>query len=124
MRTLFEIIESVKNAQGAAIEELVFALLALDALYTFDRAKLRQLWKEVEKRSTDSTLRAIVSMSVDTSLKRVKKALNEDPKKWLGPDNIPGNPEYDKRRAAAIALFNAVVKDVKKKKEKDGKGNN
>jgi hypothetical protein len=85
MRTLYDIIAEAKAGGKPAYDELLYALLAVDAL-----AHMAEFWAE-------------------ESFQRNKGALNADPKAWLGWDNDPSNPEYRKRRKIAIRLAEAAL---------------
>lgn len=114
MRTLFDIIESVKCNQGAATDELVYALLALDAVHTFTAMDLRKFHSTSDSR----VAKVMGDMLIDDDFQRTKRALKEDPKKWLGWDNDPANPEYQKRREVALKLLDRAIAKLAERESK------
>jgi hypothetical protein len=90
MKRLKDIIDEVKSGGIPSVDELRYAVCALDALSTFDASDLRKNrgWEE--------------------SFNRWKRTLAVDPKQWVGWENDPDNPEYQKRRAAAMAFLDKV----------------
>jgi hypothetical protein len=105
MRTLFEIIESAKDGNMPTHEECYWAMLGLSALHYFDHSNLRTLcFKE--------TINPIIKkLKAEESFKRFQLALNKSPKDWVGWNNDPANPEYQKMRAVGTKLLNKVLKD-------------
>lgn len=81
--------DGVINTRGRACtkEELYFALLAEGSLGVFSRQTI---------------------MNAATEPRGRKRAGECDPQKWMG-DNVPGNPEYDRRRTASLALLERVA---------------
>ena len=100
MRTLSEIISAAKSNEPVDVEELRYALCALEGLASFDSMELRRLAEE-KKPSTWSRY--------ELSFHRWKAALSKSPKEWLGSQYDPANPEYQKRRIAANKLMNAAL---------------
>src|SRR4051794_29298099 len=96
MRTLFEIVDGAKDGNRPSPEECYFAMLALSALLAMDHHDLRDVC------SDPRPLKCRLLM--DGSFRRCKAALDADPQKWLG-DQVPGNPEYDRFRAAGKRLL-------------------
>ncbi len=107
--TLFEIIEAVKSGNGAAVDrrELEHALVAMEALCTFSGRALMQLHKDATENGPALKMRAEREYLED--FRRVKTALGRCPTEWLGPDNVPESPEYQRRRAAALRLFDRLI---------------
>jgi len=108
MRTLFEIIEQIKSGGRPDYEELRYAIMALDALSTFDHMAMRKI-AEREKEGKKPFLVSSAVFQHDEQFKRWKTALNSDPKKWCGESNDPDSPEYQKCRALALRLFKKVT---------------
>lgn len=96
MRTLFEIIESAQDNRPTTHEECLYAMLVIDALWHFDRRDLRNL-------AFDNT-KVPVRVLAKESFARCKKALQIDPKVYLG-SNDPANPDYQRMRKALLAEF-------------------
>jgi len=102
MRTLLEIIEAAKDGEKPTHDECYWAMLALDALSTFDQKTIRDLAADPPSAVVKVFGRAHVH---EESFKRMKTALNTDPQKWVGPNHDPSNPDVQKRRALAKAVF-------------------
>lgn len=99
MRNLFEIVDGAMDGNMPTHEECYWAMLALSALHYFDYSDLRSLcFKE-------KTNPAINKLKVEESFKRFQAALNKSPKEWIGPDNDPSNPEYQKFRKIEAKIF-------------------
>lgn len=92
MRTLFEIVESAKDGTKPTYDECYWAMLALSALSHFDKQDLRELAHGKPSKLLTPQFRS------EESFKRWKAALNRDPKSYVGWENDPSNPEYQKRR--------------------------
>lgn len=108
MRTLYEIIEAVKDDAPATEEELRYALIAYQSLHHFDTMALRRLAEHPE--------RCIGPLGIKfertEAFNRHKAALNIDPKTYVGWNNDPKNPQYQKERQVAVKIFEAAVKMV------------
>lgn len=115
MRKLFEIIEDLKSGKKPSHDECYWAVLALDALSTLDGSAIRRLAKRVEAHGE----KTLADLDRNEWFRRWKDALHKDPKTYLGPNHDPSNPEYQKRRQAALKLYNKVAKELEQKK-KDG----
>ena len=100
MRTLSEIVEGAKDGQRPTAEECYWAMLALDTLAHFDRHALMRLIDESAK----------VEIMANESLARFRRAMDVDPRKWMGWDNDPANPLYQKQRRMAIAILQKARK--------------
>lgn len=111
MRTLFEIIESVKDGERPYYEELRYALVALDNLAWFDR-------KDMTKLAVAENVPAVWGLKGNESFKRWKRAMGKDPKKWLGPGYDPDTAECQAMRKTAFAIGRAA--GVLPKEESNG----
>jgi len=87
MKTLYEIIAEAKDGGKPEYDELLYGLLALDALAHFDRDFIISL---PEKPSRQRHL----EMWAEETFKRYKSALEKPPREWLGPNYDPANPYY------------------------------
>jgi len=102
MRTLLEIIEAVKDNEEVTLDELKYALLAIDALWHFDKNDLSRLRSKIIEGKP--VLSIVCKDARDRAFHRVKAALEKNPKEWLGWKNDPKNPEYQEFRKFAFAL--------------------
>jgi hypothetical protein len=105
MRTLYEIIEAAKDGEMPSQEECYWAMLALDSLGTFDRSAIRSIASDLPKPSKFK-----IELEYKTSFDRIKRALNTDPRKWIGPNYNPSNPEYQKTRQLGKCLVGKKVR--------------
>lgn len=108
MRTTLEILIAVKESRPVEFEELRLALVALDSIHHFTGNALNDLIEAVEETPKASWVRAHFAKE---TRQRMFEALKTDPGIWLGPANIPGNPEHDKyyRMALAVARSAGVL---------------
>lgn len=109
METLYEIIENVKDNKRPDYEELRYALLVLDFMFNMDHSNLR---KELLSDKKDPEF--IREIKAQNSFDMAKGALNKPPKDYLGWDNDPENPEYQKRREMSNKIFNNFLTQRKK----------
>lgn len=107
--TLYEIIEAVKQNEPVDPEAVRYALLAMDSLHTFTKTDLRKLAMHPDKAHRR------VQRMAEADFNRVKRAIDKDPKEWLGWDNDPENPEYRQRQAAAVELVQKLIKNKENK---------
>ncbi len=103
MRTLGEIITAAKDGEKPSYDELLYALVALEALFTFDHSFVVELpYKPSHQKHPE--------LWSEESFNRVKRAMEKPPKDWLGWNNDPANPEYQKRRKVALAIWDKATK--------------
>lgn len=105
MRTLSEIIDAVKSNQPSTHEECIYALCALDSLATFDKMDLMKMGSDEQ----DGKPRLWAWMRYEESFNRWKLALAKSPREWLGDNNDPLNPAYQKRRRVANRILDAAL---------------
>jgi hypothetical protein len=106
MRTLFEIIEAAKNNEATTPDECRYAMMAIDALSTFTTRDLRNIGFEIREAKVMGAKRL-----AEEDHKRWHRALNKAPDEWLGHENDPNNPDYQKRRRISLGLMRKVIKD-------------
>lgn len=104
MRSTLDIIIAVKDSQPVTEQELKYALLALSAMNHFAERDIDNMLDAIETGRQDLiTLRAsFVNQSRET---RRFKSMKLPVDKYLGPNNIPGSPEYEKRMKMNKAIF-------------------
>ena len=112
MRTLFEIIECAKGEgiDHCTKEELYWALRALDGLSTMTRSDFRKVVHRPSKIVTPEHI-------LEENFQLVKRTINTDPQKWIGADNVPGNPEYDAHRKMSFNILRMAERRLKEKEE-------
>lgn len=99
MKTLGDIIEACKDGQKLPYEDVFYALIAMDALSSFDTMALRKLAFDPPAKLMTAEWQA------NESWDRWKRAYEKPPKEWLGWNNDPENPDYQKRRTVALKLY-------------------
>ena len=104
MRKLIDIIEDVKDNKKPDYEELRYALLVYDFMFNMDHRALR------ENLLSDREIpKFIKELKAQNSHDMAKNALNKSPKEYLGWNNDPENPEYQKFRRMGNKLLDTFV---------------
>jgi len=98
MRTLHEILTLAKAGDRPAYDELLYGLLALDALAHFDRDFIISLPNKPSRQGH-------LEFWAEESFKRYKAALGKSPREWLGPNYDPANPYHRQAQQTALALL-------------------
>lgn len=111
MKKLGDIITDVRDGKECTHEELRYAVCALCALATFSDKAIRDL----ARREPDSARSKAGSawQAYSENFYRNQRAMEKDPKEWIGWDNDPDNPEFLARRKSAIALLDKIAQDAK-----------
>jgi hypothetical protein len=104
MRILAEIIEDVKSGKEVSTEELKYSLLVYEFMFSMDHRNLRESLISEKVNPLVNKLRA------DNSFNMLKNALNKSPKEYLGWNNDPDNPEYQKRRKIGLKIIDKITK--------------
>ena len=105
MRNLSDIIEDCKTNGRPDYEELRYSVLVLTSLLNMDHNNLREeLLREKE------TPKFIREMKAQNSFDMYRTALNKSPKEYLGWNNDPENPEYQKFHAIGSKLVEKALK--------------
>lgn len=104
MRSTLQIIIAVKESQPVTEEELRLALLALSSINHFVQHDLDALIEAIEEGRAAPFLKMKAEFSKGNR-ERLFQGIKKDPQEWLGPGNIPGNPEYEARMKTAKNIF-------------------
>lgn len=104
MRKLYDIIEDVKDNKKPDYEELRYALLVYESMFILEHRRLRE-----ELISEKETPEFIKELQLRNSFEMFKTALNKSPKEFLGWNNDPENPEYQRFRKASIKLLDRLI---------------
>ena len=104
MKTLLSIIESAKNNEKVDYEDLLYAMLALNALHNFNARALMKIGV-AERDGKKPFLTSSGWWQYNEDFNRTKAALNKSPKEYVGWTNDPKNPEYQKFRKVAERVF-------------------
>jgi hypothetical protein len=93
MRTTYEIIELAQDGGLPEYDELLYALLAVNANATMDRNKLYE--HMLAEQPKELFFRKLLA---ENSYNATRTMLNKSPKEWLGDEFDPRNQDYQKRR--------------------------
>lgn len=102
MRTTLEIIIAVKECQPVTEEEMKLALLAMSGIEHFIKKELMDLIQAIREDKPTVKMKAEFAWG---TVERMWNAAKKPPDEWLGPDNIPGSPEFAARLKWGKALF-------------------
>lgn len=116
MNTLDEIIEAVRNNERPDYDDLIYAICTLVALETFNMMALQKL-ATTEINNEPRILTGSAEWQYIESYNRRIKAGNKSPKKWVGWNNDPKNPEFRERRRAAIKIMEKVIERQREDEE-------
>lgn len=105
MRNLGDIIEDCKLGGRPDYDELFYGLLVLNTMYVMTYNGLKR--ELLEKHRASSALREV---KAQVSFDMFKNAMNKSPKEFLGWNNDPSNPEYQKVHKAHETVFDSAVK--------------
>ena len=114
MKTLSEVIENIKSGTTVATDDLLYSVLALDALITFENATLNRIASPVLLKD-ELPSKMIIKLNVEEKFQRLKRAYAKPPKEWVGWNNDPKNPEYLDRVEASRKIFETLVKRTQNK---------
>jgi hypothetical protein len=96
------VLEQAEESQRVTEEELRMALLAMCQIERFVRRDVEGL---IEATLTSQPSTRLVAQMAKAALERILQARKKDPVEWLGPDNVPGNPEYAQRYKTAKRIL-------------------
>jgi hypothetical protein len=102
MNDLSVIIENCKLNKEVGNDELKYAVIALTSLMNMSMSTLRNFYK--------NDMKIFEKMRLENIHNAYSKALNKSPKDWLGWDNDPANPEYQKFHAWGSKLVDKALK--------------
>lgn len=102
-KTLYEIYDDIRENKEVDVEDLKLAVLTYRSLLWFSNHDLEEIYK-----SNPTNLN--IKLRYTTATERYQKALNQQPKIWLGEDNIPGTEEYKKQEEFCDAILKSYEK--------------
>jgi len=106
--TLSQIIDMAKAGEQVPNLDLIYAVCALESLNTFGFRALGCAAEREWKQSLPNSLGSAQHQHA-VQFRRIKAALEQAPILWLGWENDPFNPDYQKRRKASLRLFEKVT---------------
>ncbi len=113
MRTLYEIIQMCKVGEIPTVDEMRYAICAMNSLNTFDGMALRDL-AEAEKKGKKPFMLSSAEWQNKEHHSRWHRALNISPKEWLGPENDPDDPEVQERINMHVRLAEKIISKERK----------
>ena len=118
MRATCEIIADIKDGKEVTYEELKMACLVQSFLLFQYQNDVKNLLKGGI--AADMTKNGWYSDPKTSSAEHGMssaywKGIKADPIQFLGPANIPGTPEYERRYRVSKAVLNKVLKDTESK---------
>lgn len=113
MRSTCEIIADLKDGKEVPYEELKMACLVQSSIIFFYKQDTKHLLKG---RFDAEIVKQIGYRDNRTSSKALGEpswywdAIHEDPIEYLGPNHIPGTPEWKRMHNAKVKIFEHVMK--------------
>lgn len=110
MRTLYEIVEDVKDNKKPDYEEIRYALLVYTYLFNKEHRHYRDALLKINSTPAHiTTSEHIRELKAQNSFDMYKTALNTPPKEYLGWNNDPENPDYQKFREIGNKIIDNVL---------------
>ena len=108
MKTLGEIVEAVRSGERPDYDDLRYAICAIEALSTFDRLAFMELARS-EREGKQPFMTSSAQWQWEEHFRRHKSAGETQPKKYIGWDNDPDNPDFLARRRSSMRVLGAVL---------------
>jgi hypothetical protein len=105
---LLDIIEAVKSNEPVGTEDMIYTILALDNLLFFERQSIRTLANGGRGNQKPSFIYDPLYQEKE-SFRRIKNAIEKDPKEWLGWNNDPKNPDYQYDKEMAHKVLDKII---------------
>jgi hypothetical protein len=105
MRNLADIIEDCKTNKRPDYDELRYSVLVLTFILNSDHRALRE--ELLREKETPKFLR---EMKAQNSFEMYHTALNKSPKEYLGWNNDPENPEYQRFHTIGTKLVDKALR--------------
>ena len=102
MKKLSEIIDYCKRNKEVDAYDLKYAVVALTYLLNMANSKLLKFYK--------NDMNKLDKLILENHYKACNAAMNKPPKEWLGWNNDPENPEYQKFHAWGSKLVDKAMK--------------
>lgn len=104
MRSLDLIIEDLKSGKDITYTECRYALLVYEGLLNLDHSRLLDI-----THSAKPVVAAELQRIGEQSHNRIQMALSRPPDDYLGWNNDPKNPDYQKTRAIGLKIVQAAI---------------
>ena len=107
-KSLGEIINAVRDGERPDYDDLRYAICAMEALTTFDRMAFMKL-AGAEKEGKKPFMVTSAEWQWEEHFNRHKRARAKPPREYVGSNNDPDNPEFQKRRDLANKIMDAAL---------------
>lgn len=107
-KTLNEVIDAVRNGEQVDYDDMRYAICAMSALTTFDRQAFMKL-AEGEREGRKPFMVWSAQFQWEEHFGRHKRAGEQRPKDYVGWNNDPDNPEFQKRRGISNKLMQRAL---------------
>lgn len=108
MKTLGEIVEAVRSGERPDYDDLRYAICAMEALSTFDQLAFMNLASS-EREGKKPFMTSSAQWQWEEHFRRHKSAGETQPKKYIGWNNDPDNPDFQKRRAVSKRIMHSAL---------------
>lgn len=115
-KSLDQILQETRTGGRPEYDELRYALLAMEALFTFASRGISNL-ALAQHENKAPLLVYSAAFQHDENRRRLGAALSKPPKEWLGPNHDPDDPAVQERRKAAVRLFESMMNSAGKDTE-------
>ena len=104
MRILGEIVDSARTGEEVSKDELLYAVIAMSHLSTFDDMALMKL-VDAELNGKKPVRVYSAEWQCQERMDRIHRVYNKSPKEFIGKDHDPKNPENCERIKKARMIF-------------------
>lgn len=108
MKTLNEIVNSVRDGARPDYEDLRYAICALEALRVFDGQAFMKL-AEAEREGKKPFMVTSAQWQWEEHFNRHKRASEKPPKEYVGWNNDPDNPAFQARRGLSKKIMGKAI---------------
>lgn len=110
--TLDEIVDAVRDGKRPEYDDLRYAICALHALSVFDRQVFMKL-AEAEGSGKKPFMTTSAKWQWEEHFGRRQRAGAKPPKEYVGWNNDPDNPEFQKRRGIANKIMRKAAEQAR-----------
>lgn len=103
MKSINQIQIAVQEGKPLTEEEMRFCIESQRIIIHYYEKALDNLVKAIREAKPTALIKLRADFAYDTS-SRMFEARKMLPQDWLGPDNIPGTPEYKNKKATGETL--------------------
>lgn len=108
MKTLADIVEEVAHGKKPDYDDLRYAVVALNALPSFDQRAILDLYR-AKKEGKRPILRFDPEHQANESFTRTQNAFSKPPKEYVGPSHDPDTEECQRMRKISKKILSKVL---------------